>query len=239
VVGDSSATVLTTHGVGWLGAKRQLPLPSGKWVALSAQDEPLVRPSSGGNVPIPAEIVLTTVVFGQFTGQRLTSAMQFRFSAKLSPPVSWSGIYGCERSGSTKLQTPPALASGWRDECLSLGYEQAPLPTSTALWSIEMQKSLARLGATASGPALVSALSFREPRRGFLGVYRFDWPGVWLGDVGQTQDDWRANVQDSAKQAFAARLWDWVQQYQRVAGKGFNNGLRDDGQGMTDFSWVK
>ena len=225
-------------GVGWLGQKRQLVLPSGRWIALAAQDESLVLPSTGTNTQIPTRVVVTTVVFGQFTGQRLISAFQFRFSSKKTAPVSWSGIDGCQKSGSMAMQSPPPLATGWRDECLRLAYEQSPLAgnTDTMPWLVETQKSLSRLGASASGPALVSVLSFSEPRRGFLGVYRFDWPSFWLGDSEQTQREWQPEMQSSGKRAFATQLWDWAKAYQQVATQGFTNDAPEDGRGVADFA---
>ncbi len=222
--------------VGGLGNRRQLVLPSGKWTVLAAQDEKLVLPSSGTTNPQPIQAVVTTVVFGQFNGRRLVSAFQFRFTGKTSSPATWSGIDGCQRIGSVSLQSPPPMTTGLRDECLRMVYEENPLASKTAPWAIETQKSLLRLGATASGPAVVSVMSFSEPRRGHLGVYRFDWPGFWLGDSGHTSRDWQPEAQGGAKRAFATQLWTWAQGYQRFANQGYVSEAPEGGRGVADFA---
>jgi hypothetical protein len=79
-IGDSFSGP-TALGVGRLGAKKKLVLPSGNWVALAAQDE-------SANIQIvtsftnTVRLTLTTATFGRFAGSSLVSLMTFRFSAQ-------------------------------------------------------------------------------------------------------------------------------------------------------------
>ena len=53
----------------------------------------------------------------------------------------------------------------------------------------------------------MSVLAFSEKPRGFEGVTRLDWPGVWMGDDGQTARAWRPDNLDAPREAFAKKLW--------------------------------
>jgi hypothetical protein len=223
------------HTVGWMGAKKQLVLPAGQWTALAAQDDFVMLPAFSSSSTVMTRVRLTTVSFGRFAAGRLVSLLQFTFSSQKLPPLAWAGVDGCERKDGVVLQNSRPSKSGWRDECAALVFEPKPLSDETAA-TLELKKSLVRLAATVSGPAVVSTLSFSEKQRGYLGVSRFDWPGAWLGDDAQTARNWRADSLDAGRQAFAARLWNWVQAYRPIAGDGYTNEFSDDGKVLADFS---
>ena len=223
----------TSVAVGRFGAKKMLVLPAGKWIALAAQDEIAYLPSSGGGGTTP--VTLTTASFGRFAGSRLVSLMTFKFSAQKMTASSWSSVDGCERAGTSKLQGSRPTKSAWRGECVALAFDSTPLADALPA-TAEFQRSLARLGATVSGPALVSTWSYTEKQRGFLGITRFDWPGPMLGNDAQAARDWMAENLTGDRQVFATRLWTWAQGYVPFAIGGFENDAIDDGKGLKDFT---
>ena len=224
-------------GVGRLGAKKQLVLPSGKWIALAAHDEVANLPSSLPAWTQTYRVTLSTVSFGRFSGGRLVSLMTFKFSAQKAPSIAWTGVDGCDRPGTAQLQSSRPAKSAWRDECVALAFGAKPL-ADTLPATAEIQRSLARLGATVSGPALVSTWSYSERQRGFLGITRFDWPGPMLGNEAQAARDWNPENVTGDRQVFATRLWTWAQGYVPFAMGGFENDFIDDGKGLMDFTPV-
>lgn len=118
---------------------------------------------------------------GKFVDKQLASLLRFNFSSqKVASTVSWSGVEGCESGGEFRLQRYRPAASSYRSECRALAFESKPL-ADESLATAEIRNSLSRLGATLEGATLVSSLTFTETRRGYLGVVRLDWAGVWLG----------------------------------------------------------
>ena len=225
----------TAVGVGWLGAKKKLVLPAGPWIALTAQDEIANLPSSLPAWTQTYRVTLTTVSFGRFSGGRLVSLMTFRFSAQKAPSVAWTGVDGCERAGVLKLQNSRPSKSAWRDECVGLAFDPAPVSDGSPA-TAELQRSLVRLGAKLSGPALVSTWSYSDRQRGFLGVARHDWPGPALGNDAQAARDWTPENQVGDRQVFASGLWKWTQAYAAYAAAGFENDYAEDGKGPLDFT---
>jgi len=223
------------HTVGWAGAKKQVVLPNGQWIALAAQDEPVEMPWATTSMVGTSRVVLATVMFGRFVDGRLASLMQFRFSSHKSPSVAWSAVDNCDRSGTMSLQSARPQTSGWRDECAALAYDASPLTAATPPIA-ELKRSLARMNATMQGPALVSTLSFSEKQRGYLGVTRYDWPGVAMGDATQQARDWNPVGMDNAHQSYATQLWEWTKGYQHIARDGYTNDYATFGKGLPDFS---
>ena len=224
----------TAVGVGWLGAKKKLVLPAGRWTALAAQDEIALVPAYGGAYAGNSRATLTTVSFGRFVGSRLASLMSFKFSAQKITALSWSGFDGCERAGTIRLQSTPRKSS-WRDECVLQALDTNPLSDMLPA-TVELQKSLVRLGGTVSGPALVSTWSYSEKQRGLLSITRYDWPGPALGNDTQASRDWTPENQVGDRQVFASGLWKWTQAYAAYAAAGFENDYAEDGKGPLDFT---
>jgi len=210
---------------GSFGARKQLPLPEGRWVALMADDQTVTLPSIYANFPPVPRQRVTTVVFGKFFGTRLASALSFSFSSQKAPSTTnWSSVEGCERSGEVRLRTALPRSSGYRTECTALAFVAQPLATDAPAAS-QILVALAKLGATATGPALVSSLSFSERERGYYGVSRYDWPVVWLGDEAQNARGWRADGMEPPREQFATRLWAWLKAYRNVASSGYENDI--------------
>jgi hypothetical protein len=222
--------------VGGLGVRKKLVLPTGRWVALAAQDEAIELPAVLSHSSY--RVTVTTASFGRFAGGRLVSLMTFKFSSrKTNPAVSWSSLDGCAGAGTVPLQSSRPTKGGWRDECAALAFESSPLADKSPA-TAELQRSLARLGAAVSGSTLVSTWSYSEKQRGYLGIARHDWPGAALGDEGQTIRDWSPENQTGERQVFASRLWSWSKDYGRFASEGYMNDFEDNGKGPTDFAFV-
>jgi hypothetical protein len=223
--------------VGSLGAKKQLVIPAGRWIVLAARDDATYMPSSYATQG-PTRVRLTTVAFGKFVGSRLASVLRFNFSSqKVASTVSWSRVEGCESDGEFKLRSYRPAASSYRSECRALAFESKPLADESVA-TAEIRSSLSRLGATLDGAALVSSITFTEARRGYLGVVRLDWPGVWLGDDLQPARAWRPENLDAAREAFVGQLWAWSQTYRDAASVGYGNDFSDDDKGLRDFAPV-
>lgn len=221
--------------VGWLGARKQLVLPAGRWVALAADDEAVSLPSIYANFPPVPRQRITTVVFGKFVGARLASALSFRFSSQKAPSTTnWSSVEGCEHAGEVGLRSVPPMASGYRTECSAQAFIAQPLPDDAPVAS-QVLAALGKLGGSASGPALVSTLSFSERERGYYSVSRQDWPALWLGDDAQTARDWRADAMEPTREVFANRQWAWFKTYRNAASSGYANDIGDASAIAADF----
>ena len=224
----------TAIGVGWLGAKKKLVLPAGQWIALAVQDA-RVEIQTVPSLTNTTRALLTTASFGRFAGNRLVSLMIFRFSAQKVTATGWSAVDGCEHPGTVKLQSSRPSRSAWRDECAAQAFNPTPLG-DTLPATVELHRSLSRLGATVSGPAIVSTWSYSEKQRGLLVINRYDWPGPMLGNEGQALRDWTPENQVGERQAYAGRLWKWAQDYAPYASGGFDNDSFDDGRALADFT---
>ena len=224
----------TAIGVGWLGAKKKLVLPAGQWIALAAQDAP-IEIQMVPSLINTTRVLQTTASFGRFAGNRLVSLMTFRFSSQKVTATGWSAVDGCEPPGSVKLQSSRPSRSAWRDECVAQAFHPTPLG-DTLPATVELHRSLSRLGATVSGPAVVSTWSYSEKQRGLLVITRFDWPGPILGNEGQALRDWTPENQMGERQVLAGRLWKWAQDYAPYASGGFENDSFDDGRALADFT---
>jgi hypothetical protein len=75
--------------VGYLGAKKQIILPNGRWVLLAVAD----RQSGHPNQPVP----LVSMVFGQFKEGRLVSLMSYLFNGRaVQGTRPWADFDGCQ-----------------------------------------------------------------------------------------------------------------------------------------------
>lgn len=221
--------------VGRLGARKQIALPDGRWIALAADEQTVSLASIYANFPPVPRQRITTAVFGKFVGTRLVSTISISFSSQKSPSTAnWTSVEGCERSGEVRLRTALPASSGYRTECTALAFVARPW-SDDAPASLQVRDALGKLGATARGPALVSTLSFSERERGYYSVSRHDWPGVWLGDDAQALGDWRADVMDAPREAFVMRLWTWFRAYRDLASDAYANDLGEVNAVNGDF----
>ena len=212
--------------VGWLGARKQLVLPRGHWMALAANDtmaDAIYGLAPGGSV----RVKWTTVVFGRFEGPRLVALLRARFTAEKNKPITW-GDGHCDAAGRVHLKAvPTAAASVWRDECLALAATGDPLAAQDPAMQ-EAVESLRRLGARVEhGTAMLTSIGFGDKQRGALRLSRYDWPAHVLGVDSGVLRAWQPGAleADAGRAAYVERLWAWAQSYREAAREGYLNSI--------------
>ncbi len=140
--------------VGYLGAKKQLVLPSGAWVLLAVRDRQSAHPSN----PVP----LVSMVFGQYRAGQLVAFMSYLFNGRtLSAPKGWGDFDDCgskppaaatrvqESARNAKLcgwtqrfaQTARVEDAGWEAAVATTAKLGAPLPPAplqfTRAWVVD------------------------------------------------------------------------------------------------------
>lgn len=203
--------------VGWLGAKKQLVLPSGEWIVLSAVDWKSDQRSAANAAVSPS---LATVAFGKFSSGRLVSLLRFTVSSQVATVTTWTDIDGCDSA------EPPPMRKlrsqrNLRDECMSLRVLADPL-SATSLAMEETRRSIERLGAVAGGIGVVTTITLGERRRGYWGLSRTDWPGAVFGADSDRVGEWRREASDLSpgRAAYGRALWDWATRYKAHAIEG-------------------
>lgn len=212
--------------LGRLGARRQMVLPEGDWVVLAGTDWRAPFPNNLRSDRL--QVGMTSVVFGKFAGDRLVTML--RFSGNTRPPPSvgsntiswnWADYVGCDATNTTtRLFHERTRPSASREECTSIWV--APDPLAEPWPGNEPAKAnVARIGGTTSGAAIVTMLTFAEqPRFGYFGVVRVDWPHLAGAEqAGAWQPDEIAAV--PARRAFIKSLRDWAGEYRKAALEGF------------------
>lgn len=208
-IGDrfSGPGVLT---IGWLGAKKQILLPAGQWVALGAKDH-----DSAHTPPVK----MTIVRFGKFTGDRLSSMMSFSISrhVKSVRATQWSDLVACATPDPTALYQRDAGVSNWWRECVMI---KAFAPRK---FDDEVRANLERIGAKGFGTELVSTISFADDANGYLRVSRIDFPGIVLGAEAFGVQHWSVEALSKApaRDAYVKALTTWVEVYRKFAIEGF------------------
>lgn len=205
--------------VGWMGAKKQLVLPSGEWVVLAASDSRTLQA-----MPPLNKVSLTTVALGKFAGRRLISLLRFNVSTQIATVASWTDVDGCDRADPAplrKTKSEPNLP----DACMSVRVEADPLSTLAPRVADETRHSIDRLGATVAGSGLITTITMSDRRRGYWNLSRTDWPGAALGADFEKASDWQRDVKELSprRAAYVKALWAWALQYQPHAAEGFRN----------------
>jgi hypothetical protein len=205
--------------VGWADSKKQIFLPSGDWILLSAVDSKSSQAPAHATVNRANRVDMTTLAFGKFDGTRLVSLMRFTVSSRKATGVTWTDVNGCDDGGAARLYH--ARTGSWHDRCISLRVTSDPLRESSAVRD-EVRKSLAKLGAKVEGVALVSVLTFAERQLGYLGVTRVDWPGYLPAFASDKESAWRGEkfAEDLPRTAYVKSLMAWAQGYAELAQKG-------------------
>lgn len=208
--------------VGSLGAKKQIVVPSGEWVVLAAVDTKSVQPSGVLNTPRANVVALTTFVAAKFSGNRLLSLMRVTSTRQIATSSTWTDLDDCDPKTAAAGLQHKRTRNGLRDDCQSIQVENDPLGKPFAA-SQEARSSLDKLGATASGAALVSSFVFSDSKSGYLSVTRSDWPGAVLGAAADRASAWRAEAIDAspAHAAYLKSLSEWALSYQTLAADGF------------------
>ncbi len=209
--------------VGWLGAKKQVILPPGEWVVLGASDS-----NTGQRTfyRVNQQMPMVTLTLGKFTGDRLTAMLQFTSDIRPGEKVTWSDVARCELADATRLHFAKTQPTGMRTECFALRSTAKPLADQDKA-TLEVRRSLDRMGANMSGLATVTILTIAEPINGYLGITRMDWPAAVLGDDADEPQAWqRESVDKSApRRAYVEALLAWAGTYQKVASQGYGRRL--------------
>jgi hypothetical protein len=205
--------------VGWGDSKKQILLPSGEWILLSAVDSKSSQAPANASTNRPNRVDMTTLAFGKFDGARLVSLMRFTVSSKKATAIAWPDVNGCDEGGAARLHH--ARTGSWHDRCISLRVASDPLKDSSAVRD-EVRKSLAKLGAKVEGVGLVSVLTFAERQLGYLGVIRVDWPGYLPAFASDKENAWRGEkfAEDLERTAYVKSLLAWSHGYAELAQKG-------------------
>jgi hypothetical protein len=212
--------------LGRLGARRQMVLPEGDWVVLAGTDWRAPFPYNLRSDRL--QVAMSTVVFGKFAGDRLVTMLRYTANTRPTPNLgsntlswNWADYVNCDANNTTtRLFQERTRPNASRDECLSIWV--APDPLSEPWPGNEQAKAnVSRIGGNTSGAAIVTTLSFAEqPRYGYLGIVRVDWPNLAGSEqAGAWQPDEVAAV--PARRAFVKSLRDWASEYRKAALEGF------------------
>jgi hypothetical protein len=204
-----------TLSFGRLGARRQIVLPEGEWVALAATDW---RAALTGNQTVARmEVSLATVVFGRFDGNRLVTAMRYTANTQPAPTLTTGGAIGAtwpdaERCGDpapTRVFHERQQPDPFREDCVSIEMRPEPL-AEAGVANVQTLRSVERLGGNVGGAAVATTISFSEMRRyGYLGIVRIDWPGADAG------------AEPAGAAATAMR--GWATDYRKIALEGYRS----------------
>jgi len=209
--------------VGRFGSKKEILLPKGEWVVLAAVDSRTMQTVTGvANQTFSEGVAVGTVAFGRFSGLRLVALLRFAFNGSKVAVPTWSDLAGCDAGGSLRLHHERTAVSRWRDECLSARSLADPLAEDNPERA-ELLASLAQLGATVSGAALVNTASMADRDNGYLGINRIDWPGSHLGASADAASAWTIDgvAAGPDRRAFVDAAATWMKSYREAARAGY------------------
>lgn len=155
--------------VGWLGAKKQVVIPTGRWVLLGAEDG-----ASGHATPI----TLTLLIFARLEPGGFRSFLLTRFNSRSGHPRSlWADAKSCE-------EPRLSAAFAWHDNsaevntCVTAalrGGGNVATLLSTPIWKTALNGIAAGGGAAPSGPYLVTDLWLTGDLSHYMKVTRVDF----------------------------------------------------------------
>ena len=82
-------------------------------------------------VPTTTIVHMSTLVFGRFSGARLSAAMVFQTNIRPAVVLGWQDLAGCRASGAPTLFQEATQSSALRSECASLQPVAEPLAASS------------------------------------------------------------------------------------------------------------
>lgn len=201
--------------VGGLGSRKQIVVPTGRWVVLAAEDG-----YSNHRTPVQ----MAAVAFGLFEGRAVRSVVTAAFDRRPGPaqwPVwSWDEAQRCEASGNG-ARFHWRFTAGLVKECVlvtnfsTLGRRGH---WKGDIWE-SVRDNLGKLGvAVHGGRGLLSEFHLTDNRSGYLHVsrYDFDAPGL-AGADGEVPIDLRLE----------ARI-QWAQEYAALAASGLARSIDAD-----------
>lgn len=209
--------------VGRFGSKKEILLPAGEWVVLAAVDSRSMQTVTGvASQTFSEGVSVGTIVFGRFSGLRLVTLLRFTFNGSKVAVPTWSDLADCDAGGTLRLQHERTAATRWRDECLSTRSLADPMAEDNPERA-ELLASLAQLGATVSGTALVNTASIADRGNGYLGINRIDWPGSHLGASADAASAWTTDgvAASPDRRAYADAAASWMKGYRDAARAGY------------------
>jgi hypothetical protein len=208
--------------VGRFGSKKEILLPAGEWVVLAAVDSRSMQTVGSAQSANSESVEVGSIVFGRFSGLRLVTLLRFTFNGRRVAVPTWSDLAGCDAGGSQRLRHERATVSNWRDECLSSRSLADPFAEDNPERA-ELLASLAQLGATVSGAALVNTASIADRGNGYLGINRIDWPGSHLGASADAASAWTTDgvAASPDRRAYADAAASWMKGYRDAARAGY------------------
>lgn len=155
--------------VGYLGAKKQLVLPTGAWVLLSVADR-----QSGHATPVP----LVSMVFGQFREGQLVSLMAYLFNGRTAPVRGWTEVDECHAEKVPAGSARAVVAQRSAKACgFSLRHKALP-KVADAAWE-QAPRVAAQLGAAwPTTPVLWTRGWATDASGNYLGFRRADFDGA-------------------------------------------------------------
>jgi hypothetical protein len=206
--------------VGWLGAKKQVLVPTGRWVLLGAEDG-----LSGHTSPIP----LTAMVFARLEESgNLRSLLLVRFNGRSGNSHStWTDAKACEDSA-------PSAPFAWHEtgsgvtQCVTSALRSpssAARTFSSSIWKLALQSLTTAGGALPSASYLLTEMFYTGDLSNYMKVTRIDF--------GVSQD--RANAGSNIVVGQAASLdlsiagrRRWAEAYSPLAAVGYRKKLAED-----------
>lgn len=229
--------------VGLLGARKQIVLPGGEWVLLSAWDHNDIEAGALAPsilqftrmMPMTGTLSLSTVSFGHFEGDRLASVMVTMFNR-----ATFNGSYTSPAGESCEANQAPMLAyikDGplHRRMCVMTTLLADPLGENSGEIAplgamAHLRAAMQRLGAKAPGPGLATMFHYAGRSDGWLRVMRVDFPQVHAPLATMGARDWAAlgipDAKDrSAPALYVGQLRNWVLTYAATANEGWRRNL--------------
>jgi hypothetical protein len=205
--------------VGRLGSHKQFVLPTGRWVALAAEDG-----YSAHRMPVQ----MTAMAFGLFDGQAVRSIVTAVFNQRAgrSGNSGWEDAQRCEGVvANAKFQWRGA--TGFVKQCVLVKGFSSLGPTGSwkgNIWEA-VRDRLKGLGATADGAkGLVTEAYFTDNRTAYLRINRYDFGAT---ETGLPTGALRKGPEDALDLRLEARI-QWAQEYAGLAAVGFNGDIELD-----------
>jgi len=204
--------------VGWLGAKKQVVVPAGRWVLLGAEDG-----LSGHASPIP----LTGLVLARLEGAAFRSFLLVRFNSRTGNSRStWTDAKACEES-------PPSAPFAWHEngsrvtQCVTSALRtqaSAARMFSSPIWKAAQQTLAAAGGTFPTGSYLLTEMFYTGDLSNYLKVSRIDF--------GITPDEAsiRSNTSGQASSIDLSIVGrrKWAEAYSPLAALGYRKKLDED-----------
>lgn len=207
--------------LGAIGARKQLVIPAGEWVLLAAADTASIQSPTIATLR-PVRASMTTLVFGKFSGDQLATLLRMTTNTQIAKAGTWTDLESCDPVAGAVVLEHKRTTGKFREECRAVRVEEYPLDAAGAA-ADEAKRNIVRLGARIGDAGVVSSLTLAEPKRGYLGITRIDWPGAVLGAAAERASAWRgAALEGSAeRQAYLKRLSEWSRAYRELASEGY------------------